>query len=174
MRPGPTSWGYNGRTRKESAMVAWWKRLIYSLVSAVLGAGICGACIAAQQFLSNPHRHLSAIGLWTAILFFDPWVIILSLPGWALAIPIVLLVRNIRGWRFWMYWAIGICFGPAIVLAVALYAAVRGVGFGGFPGNSMSAVYVAGAVSGLTTLIYLVLVRHSQARAEMRASTTLV
>jgi hypothetical protein len=146
-------------------MVAWWKRLIYSLVSAVLAAGICGACIAAEQFLSNPHRHLSAVGLWTAILFFDPWVIILSLPGWALGIPIVLLVKNIRGWRFWMYWAIGICFGPAIVLAVAFYSATRGASFAGFPGNSMSVVYLAAAISGLTALIYLMLLRSGQNRA---------
>jgi hypothetical protein len=153
-------------------MVAWWKRLIYSLVSAVLGAGVCGSSIAGQQFLSNPHRHLSAIGLWTAILFFDPWVIIVSLPGWALAIPIVLLVKDIRGWRFWMYWGIGICFGPALVLAVAVFAATRGISFAGFPGNSMSVVYIAGAVSGLTTLIYLLFLRRAQTRAATRVSAT--
>jgi hypothetical protein len=155
-------------------MVPWWKRLIYSLVGTMLGAGVCGACIAAQQFISNPHRHLSAVGLATAILFFDPWVMVLSLPGWALAIPVVLLVRNIRGWRFWMYWAIGICFGPAIILAVAFYSAARGasIGFAGFPENSMSVVYVAGAVSGLTTLIYLFLLRHGQAVAAVHASAT--
>jgi hypothetical protein len=153
-------------------MVPWWKRLIYSLVGTMLGAGFCGACIATQQFISNPHRHLSAVGLATAILFFDPWVMVLSLPGWALAIPVVLLVRNICGWRFWMYWATGVCFGPAIVLAVALYSAVLGPSFAGFPESSMSVVYVAGAVSGLTTLIYLLLLRHGQARAAIHASAT--
>jgi hypothetical protein len=151
---------------EKKAMVPWWKRLIYSLVSAVLGAGVSGACGAAQQFIANSRGHLNAMGLWTAILFFDPWVIVMSLPGWALAVPIVLLVRNIRGWRFWMYWAIGICLGPAIILAVALYS---GPGFAGLPGNSMSLVYLAGAISGLTTLLYLVLLRRGQARAEVHA-----
>jgi len=155
-------------------MVPWWKRLIYSLLGTILGAGFCGACIAAQQFLSNPHNHLSAVALATTILFFDPWVMVLSLPGWALAIPVVLVIRNIRGWRFWMYWAIGICFGPAIILGVGFYNAIRAGNFAGFPENSMSMVYMAGAVSGLTTLIYLVLLRRAQARPSIPASATVV
>ena len=153
-------------------MVPWWKRLIYSLVGTLLGAGFCGACIVAQQFLSNPHRHLSAVGLTTAILFFDPWVMVLSLPGWALAIPVVLLVRNIRGWRFWMYWAVGTCLGPAIILAEGLHSAIRGPSFAGFPENSMSLVYLAGAISALTSLIYLVLLRRAQAQAATPATAT--
>ena len=67
-------------------------RLIYSLVSAVLGAGTCGAWVAGDQLVGNAHGNLSAMGLSTAVLFFDPWVIFLSLPGWALAVPGVLLV----------------------------------------------------------------------------------
>ena len=153
---------------ENSAMVPWWKRLIYSLVSAVVGAGVSGACGAAQQFIANAHGHLSPMGLWTAILFFDPWVIMLSLPGWALAVPIVLLVRNIRGWRFWMYWVIGLCLGPALILAVTLYS---GPGLAAFTGNnSMSPFYLAAAISGLTTLIYLLLLRRAQARASVEAS----
>jgi hypothetical protein len=152
-------------------MVPWWKRLIYSLVSAVVGAGVSGACAAAQQFVANSHGHLSAMGLWTAILFFDPWVIVLSLPGWVLAIPIVLLVRNIRGWRFWMYWAVGILIGPVLIMAVALYS---GPGLGGLPGGSMSLLYLATAISALTTLIYLLLLRRGQARASVQASAAVV
>ena len=152
-------------------MVPWWKRLVYSLASAVLGAGVSGACAAAQQVIANSHGHLSAMAVWTSILFFDPWVIALSLPGWVVGIPLVLLVTNIRGWRFWVYWAIGIGIGPLLVLAVALYS---GPGFAGLPGSSMSAVYLAGAVSGLTTLLYLLLLRRGQARAEMHASATVV
>jgi hypothetical protein len=107
-------------------MVAWWKRLIYSFVSAVLGAGVCGAGAAAEQVVTNAHGHLSAEALWTAIVFFDPWVIALSFPGWLVALPLVLLARNVREWRFLMYWVIGICLGPAIVLLVNWIAAMRG------------------------------------------------
>ena len=152
---------------RANEMVPWWKRLIYSLISTVAGAGVSGACAAAQLVIANSHGHLSAAGLWMMILSFDLWIIIPSLVVWVLALPIVLLVRNIRGWRFWMYWAIGIAIGPAVVLVVALYT---GPGFAGILGSSMSAVYLAGAVSGLTTLIYLLLLRLGQARAALHES----
>ena len=151
-------------------MVPWWRRLLYSLVSVMLGAGLSGAWVAAQEFISNSHGRISAIGLSTAILFFDGWVIVLSLPGWLLATPLVLLVRNVRGWRFGVYGAIGACFGPILILAVEWYSATRGASFGGFAHDSMSAVYMAGAVSGLTTIVYLFLLRRAQARSLLGAS----
>jgi len=151
-------------------MVFWWKRLIYSFVSAALGAGVSGAGGAAQQVVSNAHGHLSAMAVWTAILFFDPWVIALSLPGWFLALPLVLLVRNVRGWRFWMYWIIGICFGPVIVLIVNWIATMRGFSLAGLPGGLTAAIYLAAAISGLSSLIYLLLLRRGQAQSALRAS----
>ena len=151
--------------------VPWWKRLIYSLVSIVLGAGLCGAGIEAQEFMAHSHGRVTAIGLFTAILFFDGWVILLSLPGWFLAIPIVVAVKDIRGWRFWMYLAIGICFGPALILGLAFYSALRAPSFAGSPEISLSPVYVAGAVSGLSTIVYLLLLRTAQARSAIRATT---
>ena len=160
--------------REESEMVAWWKRWIYSFVSAVLGAGLCGAAAASQQVVANAHGHLNAESLWTAILFFDPWVITLSLPGWLLALPLVFLVRNLRGWRFWMYWAIGICIGPLIVLLVDRIAASRGLALAGIPGGLSSAYYLATAISGLSSLIYLLLLRRGQTRAELHASAAMV
>jgi hypothetical protein len=155
-------------------MVSWWKRLIYSFVSAVLGAGVSGACGAAQQVVSNAHGHLSAMAVWTAILFFDPWVVALSLPGWLLTLPLVLLVRNVRGWGFWMYWVIGICFGPAIVLMVNWIAAMRGFSLAGIPGGLSSAIYLAAAISGLSSLIYLLLLRREQTKAAFQARATVV
>ena len=148
-------------------MVAWWKRLIYSFVSAVLGAGACGAVAASQQVVTNAHGHLSAEGLWTAIVFFDPWVIALSLPGWFLALPLILLIRNVSGWRFWICWAIGIALGPVIILVVAWVAASRGLVLAGLPGGLASAYYLATAISALTSLLYLLLVRRGQAHAEL-------
>ena len=155
-------------------MVPWWKRLVYSLISAVIGAATCGSIIAIPQFLSNAHSRISSMGLLTGVIYFDTWVVVLSVPGWLLAIPIVLLVRNIRGWRFWMYCAIGILFGPALILAVGFYSALRAPSFAGFPGDSMSVVYIAGAVSGLTGFLYLVLLRSAQNRLSARADVTTV
>ena len=153
-------------------MVAWWKRLIYSFVSVVLGAGLCGAAAASQQVVANAHGHLTAEGVWTAILFFDPWVITLSLPGWLLDMPLVLLVRNVRGWRIWMYWAIGICFGPAIILLVERIAASRGLALAGIPGGLSAAYYLATAIAALSSLIYLLLLRRSQSHAESLPAAT--
>lgn len=153
--------------------MSWWKRFLYSFLSVVLGAGVSGACGAAQQVLSNAHGHLSAMALWTVILSFAPWVIVLSLPGWFLALPLVLLVRNVRGWRFWMYWIIGICFGPAIVLLVNGIATTRGFSLAGIPGGLNAAIYLSAAISGLSSLIYLLLLRLGQMRSAYRASTAL-
>lgn len=159
---------------RENAMVAWWKRLIYSFVSAVLGAGTCGAAAASQQVVANAHGHLSAEGLWTAIVFFDPWVIALSLPGWLLAVPLVLLVRNVRGWRFWLWWAIGICFGPAIIEIVNWIAAMKGLSLAGIPGGLNAALWLSAAISGLSSLLYLLLVRRGQVHAAVRESAAVV
>ncbi len=159
---------------KRKAVVAWWKRLIYSFVSAVLGAAICGAVAASQQVVANAHGHLSAEGLWTAIVFFDPWVIALSLPGWFLALPLVLLIRNVRGWRFFICWAIGIVFGPAIIELVNWVAAMKGFSLAGVPGGLNAALWLSFAISSLCSLLYLLLVLRSQSRAELRQSTALV
>ena len=155
-------------------MVAWWKRLIYSVVSAVLGAGACGAAAAAEQVVANAHGHLSAIAVWTAILFFDPWVIALSLPGWLLSLPLVLLVRNVRGWRFWICWAAGICLGPAIVQLVNWIAGMRGFSLAGIPGGIKAALFLACAISAMSSLIYLLLLRRGQARAAFHESEATV
>jgi hypothetical protein len=151
-------------------MVPWWKRLLYSLLSVMLGAGLSGAWVAAREFIANSHGRISAIALSTTILFFDSWVVLLSLPGWLLAIPVVLLVKNIRGWRFWMFWGLGVCFGPALILGASLYTALGAAAFAGFSRDLLPLTFMAGAVSGLTTLIYLLLLRWSQARSLLRTS----
>ncbi len=155
-------------------MVPWWKRLVYSLGSVVVGAGVSGALVSAKEFVTNAHGHLSAMGLTVAVLDFDCWVVILSLPGWMLAIPIVLMVRNISGWRFWIYWVLGSCFGPMLVLGIALYSAVRAANFEAFPGNAASVVYLAGAISCLTTLLYLLLLRRGQTLAMYKMNESAV
>lgn len=155
-------------------MVPWWKRLIYSLGSVIVGAGAAGALVAGREFISSSHGHVSAMGLTIAGLGFDCWVVILSLPGWLLAIPVVLLVRYTYGWRFWMYWALGTCVGPALILGVALYSALRAPNLEGFPGDSMSVVYLAGAISFLSTLLYLLLLRRARIRAAYGVDVTVV
>jgi hypothetical protein len=155
-------------------MVPWWKRLIYSFISVVVGASVCGACVAAQDFLAHTNGRVTALALSTGILYFDCWVIVLCLPGWVLSTPIVMIVTNIRGWRFWLYWAIGTCFGPLLILAIAFYSALRSPSFAGFPGSSMSLMYLTGAISGLTSLIYLSLLRWGQERSSVSTGAAVV
>jgi hypothetical protein len=155
-------------------MVVWWKRLIYSLLSTVIGAAVCGAVASASSVIANSHGHIRTIGVLIAALGFDVWVVIFSVPGWLLAIPIVLFVRNISGWRFWIYFALGAVFGPALILGLAFYSAVRAPSFAGFPGNSMSVVYLAGAISAISSLVYLLLLRSAQKRSATFADVTTV
>lgn len=155
-------------------MVPWWKRLIYSLVSVLVGAGVAGAVVTANELATNAHGHISALGLTVAVLGFDCWVVAFSLPGWLLAIPIVLLIKNIGGWRFWMYWLIGSCFGPALILAVGLNNGLRSTNFDLFFHNAMSMMRLAAPISCLTTLLYLLLLRRGQARAAMQEDVAAV
>ena len=101
-------------------MVPWWKRLILSLLGVIVGASLAGGCIAAQQYLASVHGRFSSTALAATIVIFDTWVVLLSLPGWLLAVPLVLKVRNIEGRRFWLCLAAGACFGPALVVAEGL------------------------------------------------------
>jgi hypothetical protein len=144
------------------AMVRWWKRLFYSLISVVIGAGVCGGVLVSQQMIMNPHMRFSLQAWLGSIAFFDYWVVLLSLPGWLLAIPAVLLVRDLRRWRFWVYLALGSFIGPVLILGIAFYSAVRAPNFAGFPRDSMSTAYLAAGISFLTTLIYLLLLRRAQ------------
>lgn len=151
-------------------MVSWWKRLIISFVSSVVGSAVCGAGIPLEQAVASPHSHLTAMSLLTTIVFFDPLVIVASLCGWLVALPLVLFVTNVHGWRFWMFWVIGIGFGPAIISLVNWVAATRGLALADFTGGLSPALYVSAAISGFSSLIYLLLLRRSQTRAALRAS----
>lgn len=143
-------------------IVRWWKRLFYSLISVVIGAGFCGAFVVSQQMIANPHRPFSPQAWFGSIVFFDYWVVLLSLPGWLLAIPAVLLVKDLSGWRFWVYLALGSCIGPVLILGIASYFALSAPRFVGFPQNSMPTAGLAAGISCLTTLIYLLLLLRAQ------------
>jgi hypothetical protein len=144
------------------ATVRWWKRLFYSLISVVLAAGISGAAVMLQQLLTNPHAQLGAEAWLGSVVFFDYWVVLLSLPGWLLAIPAVLLVTNLQGWRFWMYLVLGSFIGPVLILAIAIYSSIQGPSFAGFSRDAVSTAFLAAAISCLTTLFYLLLLRRAQ------------
>jgi hypothetical protein len=151
-------------------MVRWWKRLFYSLISVVIGAGICGGFVISQQMIANPHMPFSPQAWFGSVVFFDYWVVLLSLPGWLLAIPAVLLVRDLRRWRFWVYLALGSCVGPVLIFGIAFYSALSAPSFAGLPQNSVSAACLAAGISFVTTLLYLLLLRRAQGLGFSRAA----
>lgn len=71
-------------------MLPWWKRLLYSFLSVLFGGSVVG--MAASLLGSGAHVDFGRLLISTCI------VVIASLSGWLAAIPIVLLVRDYRGW----------------------------------------------------------------------------
>lgn len=136
-------------------MVPWWKRLIYSLVSVIIGGGTLGAVASCMDALANPKSHLDLGGIALSAGIF----LAFSLPGWIVAIPILMFVKDYSGWRLWACAATGICIGPILILALRVYQFViepQSVGF--LPGGGAILLVPASAVSVLSTVIYLLLV----------------
>ena len=63
---------------------------------------------------------------------------------------------------------------PATPACSTRIAASRGFTLAGIPGGMTAAYYLSAAISGLSSLLYLLLVRRGQTRAEFRASAAMV
>ena len=151
--------------------VPWRKRLLCSLESWLIAAIVSGAIFAvAEEIGLSPDHAVTVSEIGAGVAATIVLVLVFSLPGWLLAIPIVLAVRNIGGWRFWMYFALGSCIGPAWFLGMALYFFLKSpTHFGSVPGPL--GLYVRPAVvSSLTTLVYLLLLRRAQTVAPKKSA----
>ena len=145
-------------------MVPWWKRLVYSLVSLIAAVIVTCGYSGFQEIIAIPNVHSNAVGL----LAFVCYTFLFSLPGWLLALPIVLVATDIQGWRFWMYFAIGSCIGPVMILGVSLYYFLTSTSFAGFAQDSFMCVYLASSISIMTALIYLLLLQRAQQRSSQK------
>jgi hypothetical protein len=77
-------------------------------------------------------------------------------------VPVVLAVTNFRGWRFWFFLAVGSCIDPVAICGFLLYAQLSEPhSEGAWAGGEFFFIY-AGAVSFISTLIYLLLIRALQ------------
>lgn len=133
-------------------MLPWQKRLAYSFVSVLLGGGIVGIAASSLDALRPPGAHLDVM----RVLAPTCVVIIASLCGWLVAIPVILLVRDYSAWRLWAWGAVGICIGPAVGLA--LYRILSGPVSNGFVAAASGFMLLSLAVSTLSTCAYLSLV----------------
>jgi hypothetical protein len=154
-------------------MVAWWKRLLFSLASMIAAAVICLALMLLATTLKShsANIHSSEVILTVAVM------IGFCLIGWVISIPAVLIVRNISGGRFWLYWILGSSVGPLLMLllVVAVFVVVpHGPGAQWFNPAFRPLAYLAAAISSLTSLCYLLLLGWAQRRAvPSNAATTL-
>lgn len=132
-------------------MVPWWKRLLYSFVSVLVGVAV--VC-AALWILSAPRPKMG----WETIVDYGYFTLMWSFPGWLVAVPVVLLVKNYYGWRMWFWGGIGCCIGPLLLLGMAAFTFLTNPLFAGFASGSWKFLLLAGAVSSVTTAVYLMLV----------------
>ena len=108
---------------------------------------------------------LSAVSLWegnTDLLFsFALGAGIsaaLAVPAWLMALPMILLVLNPHGRRFWFVLAAGTSLGPIVMLALAICLQLS-VGAFGLAAEAWNLIYFSALVSFLATLGYLLLCR---------------
>jgi MFS family permease len=146
-------------------MVAWWKRLLFSLVSMVVAsvACLCGILLVSAAKSHKVNFHSSEVLLTIAVL------IGFCLIGWVFSVPAVLMCTNIRAWRFWLYWALGSCIGPLLMLvlcAAVFFAMPHDANAPWFSPVVRPLIYMAAAISSLTSLLYLALLRWAQVKAK--------
>jgi hypothetical protein len=148
-------------------MVSWWERVLLSLASVVMAALVCLAGVLLHSALPSHRGSLQASDL----IFTGGFVVFFCSLGWVLSVPFVLVATNLRGWRFWLYLALGSGAGPLLMFAVFAFfylAVPQSPSAHWFGPELRPLVYLAAAISSLTALIYLLLLRRAQARALSR------
>lgn len=129
-----------------------WERLAVSVICVVLASILCSVLVARQ----------SGFGLMTYlqnIFYLGFATFVCSLPGWVIALPAVLLVSNLRGWRFWAMLALGAGIGPLVMFAAALYFQIASPSSGHYAPEARNLVFLATGVSASASALYLLGVR---------------
>lgn len=130
-------------------MLPWWRRLAYSFVSVLFASGTVG--LAASCLDGSPLD--AARILWPTCV-----VMVASLSGWLVAIPIVLLVRDYRGWRAWLWATVGIGIGPIVIFGFAFDAFISDPRSAGFATGASGFFLLSILISILSTCAYLFLI----------------
>lgn len=142
----------------ESRMVPWWKRLAFSFVSVLIAAIASGLILGLSRLFAGGGADSPPDNVLWSI-----WpVLVMSLPGWLLATPIVLLASSFRGWRLWFFLLVGTALGPVLILSFTLVEQLTGLDRSGFWANRFF-VALAAVVSTTATLIHILLMRRAQA-----------
>lgn len=148
-------------------MVPRWKKMAYSLVGVIVGA----ATLAGLSLLF-PGKSDDPIGLFFGVTLL---IFAVSLAGWLLAIPLIVMVNNVSRWRFWLYLGIGSSIGPILAYLGMVSPFIRSYK-GHYDQTSAMLVIVGGSaiLSCIATLTYLLLLRRAQVSALNRRSLAAV
>jgi hypothetical protein len=140
------------------AVVPRWKKLAYSLVGVIVGA----AALAGLSLLF-PGKAEDPIGLFFGVTFL---IFAVSLAGWLIAIPLILMINNIAHWRFWLYLGIGSTIGP-ILAYLGMILPLLNSYKGHYDQTPTILVMVGGSaiLSCIATASYLLLLRRAQRSA---------
>jgi len=160
-------------TAAEPLRISRSRRLLYSLLSVVIGWAIADAALVAGAYvLDGSYRRNGVTEAIFSFLFIYTIGGVLCLIGWALSLPIVLTFSQFYRRRFWIFLLVGTAIGPLTMIAaelvVEIYTVLKNP-------NSMFGAPEFGkflllptSVSFATTLIYLLLMRRS-VRQSVRA-----
>jgi hypothetical protein len=145
-----------------------WKRVRVFLARALLLVVSFLLAVAVWSFLfvmlgqiSSPDSLKTMLSFFGFTSFMTVWF------GWGclfLAIPALVFFTDLRGWRFWALLALGTVTGP-IYLCLPI-----GTGSGGHFSFSFAYLLMAAPISGIFTLIYLLLVRRGGRHLSYRNS----
>jgi hypothetical protein len=92
-------------------VVPRWKKLAYSLGSIMVGTATFASLLGIGSGIPT-------VG-GTLVMFAA------AVAGWIVAIPFILKVNNVSGWRFWLYLGIGSSPGPIIVFIEILVPFIK-------------------------------------------------
>ena len=138
-------------TRKRMAL-AFACMLVAFAIFAILG-------IVPAAVRYGPRYARSVVQILPAYLLF-------TLPGWVLALPFVIYFKNADGWRTWAILAIGTAIGPCLLLGLPLLKYGR-INWQGDSAGAAMALFIGF----LTTLFYVLLLRHFTRKALPNAPT---
>jgi hypothetical protein len=96
-------------------VVPRWKKLAYSLASVMVGDATLVALLFGLAD-KTPAKNLVS----TPVVSFAA-----AVAGWIIAIPLILMINNVSGWRFWLYLGIGSSSGPIIVFVGLLVPSIK-------------------------------------------------
>ena len=144
-------------------MIAWWKRLFFSLVSVLLASLVCMGCLIAVDALRKPSAPGSVRS--SEVVLTLAGTVGFSMVAWLVSTPAVLMVKNFRGVRFWVYLGLGCCVGPLLMLALfgTVYLLVPQAPHEKWiRPELLPLLYLAAGISSLTSVFYLSCVRWAE------------